>query len=82
MEYPSLPSNLPTGQRTQPDEAVGNVQYSSGGKMNPKTRQLCETIRRKVKHPMKNGPMFKDNNEILELALENYYEILKKDRLV
>ncbi len=50
--------------------------------MNPKTRQLCETIRRKVKHPMKNGPMFKDNNEILELALENYYEILKKDRLV
>ncbi len=48
--------------------------------MNSKTRQLCDTIRRKVKNPVKDGPMFKDNNEILELAVINYYDALKKEK--
>lgn len=48
--------------------------------MNPKTKQLCDTIRRKVKNPVKSGPMFADNNEILEIAVSEYYQALKKER--
>ena len=50
--------------------------------MNSNTRRLCDTIRRKVKNPLKNGPMFKDNDEILENAVETYYEALKKEKFL
>lgn len=80
MECPCLTSNLPTGKRAQPDEAVGNVSKEKCRTMNSKTKQLCDTIRRKVKNPVKGGPMFADNNEILEIAVRSYYEALKKEK--
>ena len=69
-----------TGKRAQPDEAVGNVSKEKCRTMNSKTKQLCDTIRRKVQNPVKSGPMFADNNEILEISVRSYYEALKKEK--
>jgi len=47
--------------------------------MRPKTRQLCDQIRRKVKSNITGEPEFKNNDDIIETAVTNFYNALKKE---
>ena len=47
-----------------------------------KTRQLCNEIRRKVQNPIKGGPEFSTEKDVLEEAVKLYYEYLKKEKIL
>ena len=48
--------------------------------MTGKTLQLLNTIRRKVKSQVTGEPEFKNNDQIIEAAVTNYYNLLKKEK--
>lgn len=50
--------------------------------MRPKTRQLCDQIRRKVKSNITGEPEFKNNDDIIENAVTNFYNALKKEKFL
>jgi|TARA_E500000318_G_C3359580_1_gene134146 hypothetical protein len=48
--------------------------------MNSKTRQLCDQIRRKVKSNITGEAEFKHNDDIIEAAIVQFYNALKKEK--
>jgi len=48
--------------------------------MTGKTMQLLNTIRTKVKSQITGEKEFKNNDQIIEAAVINYYNILKKEK--
>jgi hypothetical protein len=48
--------------------------------MRPKTRQLCEEIRRKVKSNITGEAEFKHQDDIIDAAITQFYNALKKGK--
>ena len=48
--------------------------------MRPKTKQLCDEIRRKVKSNITGEPEFKNQDDIIEAAVVQFYNALKKGK--
>jgi hypothetical protein len=50
--------------------------------MNSKTQQMVNAIKSKAKNTITNKMEFKDKDEVLELAVTELHERLKKDKLL
>ena len=48
--------------------------------MNTKTRSLLQEIRRKVKNPITGTHEFPNDNSVIDLAVQNLHENLKRIR--
>lgn len=49
--------------------------------MNSNSQRIINTIKQKVKNPM-TGVKFTNNDQIIDLAVESFFERLKEQRLV
>ena len=49
--------------------------------MNSNSQRIINTIKQKVKNPMTGGK-FTNNDQIVDLAIESFFERLKEQRLV
>jgi hypothetical protein len=49
--------------------------------MNSNSQRIINTIKQKVKNPMTGGK-FTNNDQIVDLAVESFFERLKEQRLV
>ena len=49
--------------------------------MNSNSQRIINTIKQKVKNPMTGGK-FTNNDQIIDLAVESFFERLKEQRLV
>ena len=50
--------------------------------MTGKTSTLAEEIRRKVISKITKNPEFKNRDEVIEAAMVNYYNKLKKEKIL
>ena len=70
--------------RTQPDEEMDLLQPMRGTPMAlaSKTQSRLQEIQRKVKSSITGSQEFKTRDEVIDLAVEQLYDQLKKQRLV
>ena len=50
--------------------------------MTGKATQLITQIRTRVKNPITKKPQFKNNDEVIEWAVQNLYDEFKKNRML
>lgn len=50
--------------------------------MNSKTRNQIQEIKRKIKNPITGTGEFTSDNAVIEMAINRFYESLKKQRVL
>ena len=58
------------------------IRVLSGVVMNGQTRTQIQEIQRKLKSPITGQKEFINDNAVIEYAIKNLYETLKKQRLI
>jgi hypothetical protein len=58
------------------------IRILSGVVMNGQTRTQIQEIQRKLKSPITGQKEFINDNAVIEYAIKNLYETLKKQRLI
>jgi len=73
--------NLSDRKRIRSNEKMEYLQQRSKS-MTGKTSTLAEEIRRKVISKITKNPEFKNKDEVIEAAMVNYYNQLKKEKIL
>ena len=80
MEYANVPDHFQDGTGIQHDEKVEHLQPGERREMTSKTMQLLNEIKRKVKSQITGQPEFKHVDQIIEAAVMQYYNALKREK--
>jgi hypothetical protein len=66
-----------------PQETRSNsIRVLSGVAMNNNTRTLIREIQTKLKSPITRDREFSNDSAVIDYAVKNFYDLLKKQRLI
>ena len=68
--------------RTTQDTAEANQDLIAISPMKSESKRILQTIQRKAINPITDKPMFRTSDEVLEEALEVFYQHLKSKKVV
>ena len=68
--------------RTTQETAEANQDLIAISPMKSESKRILQTIQRKAINPITDKPMFRTSDEVLEEALEVFYQHLKGKRVI
>ena len=68
--------------RTIQETAEPNQDLNAISPMKSESKRILQTIQRKAINPITDKPMFRTSDEVLEEALEIFYQHLKSNKVI